>query len=378
MKPTSCVCAFLFLCGNVFGEGWYPQVDGSFGYGLFQRLGLGDMQNDEALNLDCPYLAGTAYYLGWAMFEPKEGDYQWDYMERLIKKWQDKGKRVMFRIDVINKRPRPDLAFGTPEWVFQSGAKRLVAHSSGEKTASHWPVYWDPKFFDKFSNFIKAMAKRFDGHPGIEFMMIGFGEFATTKVCGPSSKVMDQYEKAGYNKNLWVDTVKKTMDLYKESFVKTPVCATLAPFHKIGDGSEPEVYKLGQHAGGKGIYLFNHSLNSTSKWFSKDNIYPKLFNEVRSQTKIAIGPDDPVISKLGRGGAGEGRVRDQGEIDEVLDLAFGGIRGMPETSVDYLVFYPEDIAAITPGNVDYNAQAESTVQEAIRRLKDSQEPNQNK
>jgi len=365
MKPISCVCAFLFLCDSVFGEGWYPDKQGAFGYGLFQRLSSDDMQEDEPLNVNCPYLAGAVYYLGWAAIEPKEGDYQWDSLERLIKKWQDKGKRVIFRIDVVKKRPRPGMAQGTPEWVFKSGAKKLIAHSSGEKEASPWPVYWDPNFLEKFSNFIHAFGKRFDGHPGIEFVMVGFGEFATSRVCGPSSNVMDQYEKAGYNKSLWIETVKKVIDLYKESFTKTPVCVTPALFYTAGDGSEADAYKLGQYAAGKGIYLFSHSLGGR---FEK-GYYPKLFNEVQNQTKTALGPDDPVISGWGLGGPGGGHERNVGEIGDILNLGFGGTHGIPETFVDYFIFYSEDITAITKGTSTYDQKAESAFVSALKRLR---------
>jgi len=369
MKPCLLVGLFLAILslGSLCAGELYPAQDGPLGYGLFQRLGPDDMKQGNTPHIDNPVVAGAAYYLGWARLEPKEGEYKWDILEKLIQPWQEKGKRVIFRIDVISKRPQPDLPSGTPDWVFASGAKKLMATSNGENAPSAWPVYWDEKFLEKFSNFVKAFAKRFDGHPGIEFVFVGFGEFSTVKVCGPSSKVMDQYNKAGYTQEKWLGTVRKAIDLYRTSFTKTPVCITLSPIYKAGDQSDKDVAALAKEVAAKGVYVFNHRLDASGESGARAH-YPDLYHEIKDQTKTVLGPDDPVTTGWGRGGP-SGHPRDLGKLEDMLAIAFGGVKGIPETGVDYFVFYIEDIAAATKGTQTYDPHVEEIFRKAVDRLK---------
>ena len=138
-------------------------------YGMYSKPG------------DTDPLPGTSVvYLRvlWNDLEPKEGEFNWDIFDSVAQNWIKAGKQLAFRIICCNQTEN-----ATPDWVREAGCKGLWFPSiyTNVPGAERWePTYDDPIFLEKLTNFLKAFAARYDGHPSVAFMDVGslglFGE----------------------------------------------------------------------------------------------------------------------------------------------------------------------------------------------------------
>ena len=123
----------------------------------------------------------TIYFrLPWCLLEPQEGCYRWDIIDSYAAPWIAAGKQIAFRITCCETR----YTYATPEWVKAAGAKGWFFKMKemakiygkvppGSETDLWEPDYGDPVFLRKLENFLKAMARRYDGKPYVAFMDVG-------------------------------------------------------------------------------------------------------------------------------------------------------------------------------------------------------------
>ena len=131
-------------------------------YGMYSKPG------------DTDPLPGTSvvyFRVLWNDVEPKEGEYRWDIFDSVAQNWIRDGKRIAFRIICCNQTEN-----ATPDWVREAGAKGVwfPPYYEGVPPAERWePTYDDPVFLEKYTNFLKAFALRYDGDPSVAFVDIG-------------------------------------------------------------------------------------------------------------------------------------------------------------------------------------------------------------
>ena len=122
----------------------------------------------------------TIYFrLPWCLLEPQEGQYRWDLFDSYAAPWIAAGKQIAFRVTCCESR----YTYATPEWVKDAGAKGWFFKMKmmkiygkdppGAETDIWEPDYGDPVFLKKLENFLKAMARRYNGKPYVAFMDIG-------------------------------------------------------------------------------------------------------------------------------------------------------------------------------------------------------------
>lgn len=150
-------------------------------YGMYSKPG------------DTDPLPGTSVvYLRvlWSDLEPKEGEFNWDIFDSVAQNWIKAGKRLAFRVICCNQTVN-----ATPDWVREAGCKGLWFPPIYKDipSAERWePTYDDPVFLEKLTNFLKAFAARYDGHPAVEFVDVGsfglFGEGHTSRTAKLSMK----------------------------------------------------------------------------------------------------------------------------------------------------------------------------------------------
>jgi hypothetical protein len=145
---------------------------------------------------------------GWGRIEPKEGQFNWDYTDKLAEKWIAKGKQVAFSwiiFSTIGSVPC------TPAWVRDAGAKCWKF----EYGPPCWVPYWDdPVFLAKLENFLKAAAERYDGKPYVQFIEIG-----SLGTWGEGHTWLGHADKFG--PPISFETQKKHIDLWRKHFKKT-------------------------------------------------------------------------------------------------------------------------------------------------------------
>ena len=122
----------------------------------------------------------TVYFrLPWCVLEPREGEYRWDLVDSYAAPWIAAGKQIGLRVTCCESR----YPFATPEWVKDAGAKGWFFKMKmdkifgkdppGGETELWEPDYGDSVFLAKLENFLRAMARRYDGSPKVAFIDVG-------------------------------------------------------------------------------------------------------------------------------------------------------------------------------------------------------------
>jgi hypothetical protein len=191
-------------------KGWYHHY---FDNGLHKYLLEDDGDLQGFPGMDHLYLR-----LAWSYLEPREGEYRWEVIDRVIETWTARGLGIAFRISCRETGTKPvEQQFATPRWVVAAGAKG-GHYYKGRKLGPEGP--WEPQFNDpvylaKLDNFLQAFAARYDGKPWLRYVDIGsigdWGEGHTSSGSG--------------TKYGWPER-KRHVDLHCKHFKKTQLVVT--------------------------------------------------------------------------------------------------------------------------------------------------------
>ena len=362
-----------------------PKVDGPIGWGIFQTMhrDVIESQGIDA-NIDSPYLFGAETDFRWGELEPKEGEYHWEPIDRFIAPWAAAGKKVTIQISTCQKQ----VMYATPQWVYEAGAKKIlskapdlrenVAQAKVENNPSlirtksfpesYYPIYWDPIYLEKYSQFIRAFGKRYNGHPAVESIIMGMGHDTGITVIPNNSSpdLTDQYRQAGFTYDVWLKTILQIASIYREAFPNTPLRATISPIEKKTD-PETRVIQLTRYCealAAHGVIPFYHNVEGTQKY--RDSFVPPLFAKLGEHHKVALGMDNPTWRANQKGGHGNVYY---GSPQEQYENAVGGIRGVPVSHLSYFVIYANDVAASIPKNERYNPEYEKSMKWLYESLK---------
>ncbi len=97
----------------------------------------------------------------WKEFEPTQGGYRYAFIEDILKKAEQNGQTVMFRLMPHSTRESDDV----PDWV-----KTLVKCPVRPEGAREKISPSDPKFLRLFGNAIRALGEKFDGNPTLAYV----------------------------------------------------------------------------------------------------------------------------------------------------------------------------------------------------------------
>jgi hypothetical protein len=131
----------------------------------------------------------------WDEIEPEEGKIDFKLIDSVIAKAQRNGQQLNFRIMTQNEGMR------IPAWAIKQGVAS--------------PYYDNEVFLKKQEQLIRALAKKYDGHPGVCFIDIGtvghWGEWHTEE-SNPAEIRMPT-----------VENTHRIIDFYIDNFKKTPL-----------------------------------------------------------------------------------------------------------------------------------------------------------
>ena len=99
----------------------------------------------------------------WKEFEPEEGEYNYPFIEDILKKARDNDQTVMFRMMQHSTRESDDV----PEWL--KAKIECPARPEGMRVKD---CPSDPKFLEYFGRAIRAFGERFDGDSTLAFVDI--------------------------------------------------------------------------------------------------------------------------------------------------------------------------------------------------------------
>jgi hypothetical protein len=227
-------------------KGWYHHL-------LDNGISNYKIKNDSVF-ASFPGMDHLYLRLAWSYLEPKEGKYDWSYIDKVVEKYVPKGYKISFRISCSETGKYPSsvgeevdsVQYATPSWVEKAGAKGTIVTLGRGRTKIWVPKWGDPVFLEKLDNFHRAFASRYDGKSWVRYIDVGsigdWGEGHTSS----SIKVPPTFSE-----------VKANIDIYLKNYKKSQltVCDDLLYYGKPKD----EVQELYQYAVSKGISLRDDS-----------------------------------------------------------------------------------------------------------------------
>ncbi len=192
----------------------------------------------------------------WSVIEPHEGEIQWDHREweGCFSSWIKAGFKVALQV-----RGMGSLGTlyndGTPQWVFDAGAKYVDEAPEYYKSFGtrrplddrplRAPVYWDPVYVEKASALAHALGARYNGDPNVEFVMTGhMGKWGEMHVSVGLAPLAPWLEK-GLTPERYLAAHKTVIDAYRTAFPDTALVQELGP---IAFGEFPEDMPLDFYA----------------------------------------------------------------------------------------------------------------------------------
>jgi hypothetical protein len=153
------------------------------------------------------FKSGCAYYRWyWVSLEPREGEYAFGMIDSLLMRCRHNNQTLAFR--VMCEDPWGE---GLPEWLIKKGIRRTYTPCP-EEGAHYAPDMSDPVFKDYHQRLIRALGKRYDGHPDLALVDIGsIGLWGEGHIYCDSTLMPDRSIR------------KEITDLYYEAFPNTPL-----------------------------------------------------------------------------------------------------------------------------------------------------------
>jgi hypothetical protein len=223
-------------------KGWYHHFPDN-------HINKYQIARDEDL-LEFPGMDHVYLRLAWAYLEPREGQFDWPVIDRIIDKWTAHGLGIAFRISCKEtSTDRIEQQFATPRWVMESGAQG--GYYRGGKAAgpeAPWePVFGDPVFLAKLDKFLAAFAARYDRQSWVRYVDIGsIGDWG------------EGHTSSGSHNECGFAVRKQHVDLYLKHFKHVPLVLSDDYVYALGNPAERRA--LHQYALTNGISYRDDSI----------------------------------------------------------------------------------------------------------------------
>ena len=168
----------------------------------------------------------------WKEFEPKQGQYNYDFIQGILDKAKEKGQTIMFRLMPHSTCERDDV----PDWLKQM--MPCPARPAGMRVKDS-PS--DPRYLKLFGEAVKKLGERFDKDSTLDSVDVSLGG-----AWGEGSQAFPQEE------------MEKLMDIYVKVFPNTKLLGQMANnkmLHYIG-----EKRPIGWRADGTGSPKHMHEI----------------------------------------------------------------------------------------------------------------------
>ncbi len=141
----------------------------------------------------------------WAWLEPRKGDCRWEIVDGALRAARAHGQTLQVRFEPYTervdygktpctaKRHPPERSVNVPDWFWDTGARWL---RKGPYAANE-PDCNDPRYVRHFGDFVRAFARRYDGHPDLESVDVAYagfwGESGGNTTRAPAAELTDIY-----------------------------------------------------------------------------------------------------------------------------------------------------------------------------------------
>jgi len=150
-------------------------------------------------------MTSIAYFrVYWKFVEPEQGRYNWEMLDKALLTAHQREQALMLRVAPYGTGPDNDV----PDWY-----RTMVGDETGKLPEKKWRTDpEDPRYALHFGNMIRALGRRYDGHPDLESV-----DMAIVGAWGEGAGSARLSEK----------TRRALVDAYLEAFPKTPLVMLL-------------------------------------------------------------------------------------------------------------------------------------------------------
>ena len=178
-------------------------IDSTQGY----QYGIGGAADNHAWDV-VTIVSGSPK---WSDLNPEKGVYNWDETDAMLDACEAHGLTYGIRIMPYSSYLAEDYV---PQWVYDAGAQKYTAESRDNPgTEIVFPKWDDPVYLQAHKDFVKALAKQYDGDPRVEFVDVrpfgDYGEWHNSFAVG-DEKFMPS-----------LDIQKDMLDCYAAAFQKS-------------------------------------------------------------------------------------------------------------------------------------------------------------
>ena len=174
------------------------------------RLSLEDISGVYAISGDRMFsdaiwnlkITGVSMRTYWNKIEPERGKHDWTFLDNVVAKAREHGKRV--KLFVL-------FGVGVPAWT---GAKYVTgsADSAGDSAGTKVPIPWDPVVIREQQAFIRTFAARYRDELHVSFLHIAGPSALWAELALPNNLTQTE----GYSNPAILDAWKTIIDTWAE------------------------------------------------------------------------------------------------------------------------------------------------------------------
>jgi len=181
------------------GDELNPDLKWTEGYPIIYQEFKGRLENR-----DYPLTSLAYFRIYWKFIEPERGRFNWELLDKALLTAHQRRQTLLLRIAPYGTAADNDV----PEWY-----RAMLGDETGKLPEKKWRTNpEDPRYVLHFVNMIRAVGRRYDGHPDLESV-----DMAIVGAWGE-----------GAGSALLSDATRRALvDAYLEAFRKTPLVMLL-------------------------------------------------------------------------------------------------------------------------------------------------------
>jgi glycosyl hydrolase family 42 (putative beta-galactosidase) len=313
--------------------------------GVF-ALSTGDRVARPA-SLESPAVDGISIRASWGAIEPKEGVFDWTFIDSEVARAAAAGKVVLLRIGTQT---------GKPQWVIDAitAAGGSFYSFDDDGVPAKIPVFWDPTFLAKKQAMIGALGARYTKNPTVRIVTASFANASSEDWAVPHTP--DQVKAwlaVGYTTQKMLDAGKQIIDATMKAFPNQYVAMAIGSDGNGGGGLnlDPDATYVAR----------NVTLTARAAWPGR---FLVQINSLSAHNPPAPGPDGSVWNLLWNNKPdvagqmvfncfGEPTYRVNGGVaDAPADVLRRSIDAGISYGMKYIEIYQPDVASL-PAEITY-------------------------
>lgn len=200
-----------------------------------------------------PHVVGGHMSFFWSDIELADDYFEWQPVENWINAQTALGKPVILKFPLYDGRCCGGMR--SPRWLMWRNEETVVRCD-----ALNWPIprYWHPEFLAEYTEFIQAVAARYDTDPRVAAIEVNTGIFGEAKPADAND--WPCLFQAGLTAAKWIETSKRILDVFAAAFPNKPLLYQFAPVYNPQGESVAQRKELTDYAARLGIGLKHNGL----------------------------------------------------------------------------------------------------------------------